>query len=221
MSCHDIGHGMNNVISHIMKLYREGQFDRPTARKLITVARESIRYCDGNEYEAIECLDNTCGCCLRDGKSGEHFYRIYSTHSLRDEITWGFLNHKIKGNSKMPAEDEFQTATPTLCADCFDRIFEHHLQENGVGAKLRAAIEEKGEAHIVSSDNGFEEMRRKIFEEAHRKAYEKAYKEGCLEVLCEAVVRDMMTLADAIRSSGCTPDEFAAWMKQFHPEYKI
>ena len=33
--------------------------------------------------------------------------------------------------------------------------------------------------------------------------------------------RGVGTYTDALKLSGCMKDEFSAWMKQFHPDYKI
>ena len=51
--------------------------------------------------------------------------------------------------------------------------------------------------------------------------FEKGEQKGRLQMLCDAVVEGMMTLANALKMSGCSKDEFSAWMKQFHPDYKI
>ena len=40
-------------------------------------------------------------------------------------------------------------------------------------------------------------------------------------MLCKAVAEGVMNYTDALKLSGCTKDEFSAWMKQFHPDYKI
>lgn len=55
---------------------------------------------------------------------------------------------------------------------------------------------------------------------ALKEGREEGIKEG-REMLCNAVVNGMMTLTNALKLSGCTKDEFSAWMKQFHPDYKI
>lgn len=56
-----------------------------------------------------------------------------------------------------------------------------------------------------------------IYQEGERKGEQR----GELKALCNAVVNGMLTLANALKLSGCSQDEFSAWMKQFHPDYKI
>lgn len=152
MSCHDIGRGMNNVVSYIMDAYREKRLDRRTARELISVARRSVHYCDGNEGEAVECMGCTCGCCLRDGEIGEHMYNMYDARFLRPEITWDFFD-KLEQEPDETRENKYLSCASTLCAECFDKIFDHHLGEEGAGAALRAVIEERGNAIIVVEDD--------------------------------------------------------------------
>ena len=56
-----------------------------------------------------------------------------------------------------------------------------------------------------------------IYQEGERKGEQR----GELKALCNAVVNGMLTLANALKLSGCSQDEFSAWMKQFHPDYKM
>ena len=60
-----------------------------------------------------------------------------------------------------------------------------------------------------------------IFEKGEQKGEQKGREEGRVETLCNLVVSGILTLADALKFSGCKQDEFFEWMKKFHPDYKI
>ena len=66
MSCHDIGHGLNNVVKAIINKLESGEMATCTGKDLIRVCRDSVHFCDGNTYEALECLEEEgrCSCCL-------------------------------------------------------------------------------------------------------------------------------------------------------------
>ena len=66
MSCHNIGHGINTVNKEILKLLSEEKINFEVAFHLLCVARDAINYCDGNSYEAVECLEDKCGVCLKE-----------------------------------------------------------------------------------------------------------------------------------------------------------
>lgn len=78
MSCHDIGHGMNNVATEILKCYDAGKMDFDTARRLIITCRESVWFCDGNPDEAVTVFEkqNRCSCCLKTDCSAEDVHRL-------------------------------------------------------------------------------------------------------------------------------------------------
>lgn len=58
-------------------------------------------------------------------------------------------------------------------------------------------------------------------QEGERRGEQRGEQRGGIAMLCNAVVNGMMTIANALQLSGCTEDEFSAWMKKFHPDYKI
>ena len=58
MSCHDIGRGMNFVAVLIKEMYDTGEISRETAVKIFRRLQRGVHWCDGNEYEAIECISN-------------------------------------------------------------------------------------------------------------------------------------------------------------------
>ena len=152
MSCHDIGHGINNIVNHVMKMYRNGCLDKNNTREIITVARKSVHWCDGNEDEAVECMDDTCGCCLRDGAPGEHMFYLYTACSPEDGITWDVID-KMYTDPRKDQDFDLHTVGCTVCAECFDRMLDYHTNRKGAGAEMRAKIEEKGEAHIIPRES--------------------------------------------------------------------
>lgn len=74
MSCHDIGRGMNFVAELIREMYDTGEISRETAVKIFRRLQKGVHWCDGNEYEAIECISDRCGICLKELKKGEILY---------------------------------------------------------------------------------------------------------------------------------------------------
>lgn len=150
MSCHDIGRGMDLVVGRIMETYREGRLDRLTAMQLIATARKAVHYCDGNEGEAVECMTNTCGCCLRDGKPGEQLYSVYGGRWAADgKDLWPAICEASE-----PPETErdmdYHTCSRHLCAACFERIFDR-IAGLGAGATLREDAERHDWAHTVEA----------------------------------------------------------------------
>ena len=91
MSCHDIGHGLNTVSIKVLELYDEGKIDFTIAKDLLCTIEKGVHWCDGNEYEAVECLEGCrCGRCLVETDD---------LHSIKEETTvaWNEV-FKILGN---------------------------------------------------------------------------------------------------------------------------
>ena len=53
MSCHNIGHALNPVERKIIKLYESGCFNREVFRDLLSIYRDAVDYCDGNQDEVM------------------------------------------------------------------------------------------------------------------------------------------------------------------------
>lgn len=136
MSCHDIGRGMNNVVSYVMDLYRADRLDKRTAKEIISVARTSVYFCDGNEGEAVRCMERTCGCCLRAAAEDEDMLNIYlqdRCHDLKsDQI------EKMIMDPRNFQDIEFQSCSFWVCPSCFERIFDHFLGRKGVEDEAEA-----------------------------------------------------------------------------------
>lgn len=66
MSCHDIGRGMASVVDQVVEEYSNNKIELSPARRIIRSCVKGVRWCDGNDYEALQTImDNTCGWCLR------------------------------------------------------------------------------------------------------------------------------------------------------------
>ncbi len=101
MSCHDIGRGMNFVAVLIKEMYDTGEISRETAVKIFRRLQRDVHWCDGNEYEAIECISNRCGICLKELEKGEILYPPY-------------LDVK---------EEHLEAATDYLCEECMLKLY--------------------------------------------------------------------------------------------------
>ena len=103
-----------------------------------------------------------------------------------------------------------------------------YAKETDLAKAIKIAIRRCIQANVMKdflTKNG-SEVENMLFTEwnwdtAFRVQKEEGREEGGLQMLCNAVVNGMMTLANALKMSGCTKDEFFAWMKKFHPDYKI
>ncbi len=94
MSCHDIGMGMNSVVKVALEMYDNGELDLAKTKKIIRACRKGVHWCDGNEYEAIECMrDIRCNKCLRYFEDDEEvvdmfendvFNKVFNNYSMRD-----------------------------------------------------------------------------------------------------------------------------------------
>ena len=78
MSCHNIGKGMNSVVNVVINLYDKGKISREATREIIAQCQDGVGWCDGNDYEAVECIaDCRCGRCLRLVPEGEFLFNLW------------------------------------------------------------------------------------------------------------------------------------------------
>lgn len=106
MSCHNIGHGINSVSKEVDMLLSEQKIDTETARKLFLACRNGVNWCDGNENEAVECIDTKrCGCCLKE------------TSDLTSLADAGYT-----GRERIRVMVQYQMVTGRLCNDCLREI---------------------------------------------------------------------------------------------------
>ena len=67
MSCHNIGHGLNEVVRKVLVEYDAGLIPYESVFRILQQCAKSVHWCDGNEYEATACMYDRCGRCLRKG----------------------------------------------------------------------------------------------------------------------------------------------------------
>lgn len=92
----------------------------------------------------------------------------------------------------------------------------------GVGTdwRKRQQTSQKKVRHAPEKEVDFVTFRMALMDE-RREGIKEGRQEGGIAMLCKAVAEGVMNYTDALKLSGCTKDEFSAWMKQFHPDYKI
>lgn len=133
MSCHNIGRGMNSVVEEVVALYDTGEIALEPAKKIIYKARVGVNYCDGNEYEAVECIEKTrCGHCMKAVEDGENLYDLYDAKSY-DYRKSGEGVDRLGG----------QLAHTCLCASCFDKLAPAVFGEGVSGEEERKHIDEE------------------------------------------------------------------------------
>ena len=74
MSCHEIGRGMNHVAELVAEMYDAKEISKDAAVKLFRRLQEGVRFCDGNEEEAVSCISNRCGICMEKLQEGDALY---------------------------------------------------------------------------------------------------------------------------------------------------
>ena len=52
MSCHNIGHGLNEVVRKVLEEFDAGLIPYESAFRILQQCAKSVYWCDGNEYEA-------------------------------------------------------------------------------------------------------------------------------------------------------------------------
>jgi len=130
MSCHDIGRGLSSVVKVILEKLDSSEISIDVARDLLYACRVGVRWCDGNEYEAmIQMYQMRCGYCLKKMSEGDAIYSLYDvSRSFETEH-----HNEIRAIDKIIA-DTF------LCGECFEKLLDTIAP--GVGAEQRKHIEE-------------------------------------------------------------------------------
>lgn len=78
MGCQNIGRGLNNVVRAVISLYDSRKIGLVAARVIIATCRDSVNWCDGDEYDAVDCIgDCRCGRCLRLVPKGELLLNVW------------------------------------------------------------------------------------------------------------------------------------------------
>ena len=142
MSCHSIGRGMNSVVEKVLELYDNDEIGREQAIVIIAACRKGVNYCDGNEYEATECMDGCrCGKCLKVFEKGEKFFSVYDTSDVIERRQ----KYNIVDKSNPPL------ATDSMCEKCFDAVINEVCNDILAGERERNYIMQQwSEDHYVS-----------------------------------------------------------------------
>ncbi|MFI3213407.1 MAG: hypothetical protein R3Y24_08685 [Eubacteriales bacterium] len=117
MSCHNIGRGMDSVVQTVIGMYDNKELSLMATKKVIRSAREGVHWCDGNEYEAIDCIRGIrCGCCLENIEEVEEEYSLWHLGGEFRHID--FLD-----------ESEEVIASDMLCETCFKRVVDGVIEK--------------------------------------------------------------------------------------------
>ncbi len=105
MSCHDIGSGLNSVSEKILELFEQNKITKDVAIELLLQIKKGVYWCDGNENEAVEALENLyCGICFEkkndligmnniNGKISDEIFE-------RDFVSYSFCKECLKEIAK-------------------------------------------------------------------------------------------------------------------------
>lgn len=132
MSCHDVGRALDSVAEVIMKSYDRGEISKEMTRKLLMACRKGVYWCDGNELEAVACVENHyCGACLKKMHTGEPLYSVWD------------ISFALDGKYHFREMDGEELVADRLCTDCFDKILSEKSGDPELGPKERNRIQEK------------------------------------------------------------------------------
>lgn len=161
MSCHNIGHALNDVVLVILDKYSQGKISTETARELIQACYASVGWCDGNYYEAVDCCrENRCGRCLQKLSPGDKLYdlgdaiMLAGKHSLLK--TYAPLQKAVDKRSKAFEMAESMAAYPNVCENCLNSILDAITGSRDKSKELIALIESNLPETLwrVQPDNG-------------------------------------------------------------------
>lgn len=82
MSCHNIGHGLNEVVRKVLVEYDAGLTSYESTFRILQQCVESVGWCDGNKYEATACMYDRCGRCLRKGLPTFELRELYTKQEV-------------------------------------------------------------------------------------------------------------------------------------------
>ncbi len=103
MSCHNIGHGLNEVVRKVLVEYDAGLIPYESAFRILQQCTKSVHRCDGNEYEATACMYEHCGRCLRKGLPMFQLGILYNDPAVLDLVRKEVVSYH-------------------LCQDCIDKL---------------------------------------------------------------------------------------------------
>ena len=103
MSCHNIGHGLNEVVRKVLAEYDAGLIPYESVFRILQQYAKSVHWCDGNEYEATACMYDRCGRCLRKGLPMFELGIFYNDRETLDLL-------------------KKETVDYHLCQECIDKL---------------------------------------------------------------------------------------------------
>lgn len=103
MSCHNIGHGLNEVVRKILVEYDAGLIPYESVFRILQQCAKSVHWCDGNEHEATACMYDRCGRCLRKGLPMFELGIFYNDRETLDLL-------------------KKETVDYHLCQECIDKL---------------------------------------------------------------------------------------------------
>lgn len=103
MSCHNIGHGLNEVVRKVLVEYDAGLIPYESAFRILQQCVKSVYWCDGNEYEATACMYDRCGRCLQKGMPMFTLGVLYDNREVLERVRKEVIDYH-------------------LCQDCIDKL---------------------------------------------------------------------------------------------------
>lgn len=129
MSCHNIGKGMNSVVKVVVELLDDKIIEVEPARRIIAACRKGVNWCDGNEYEAIDCISRVrCGKCMKVIPKGKFLFSVWD------------VSNKVPDRYKILDNGSIALASDALCESCFDEVINQHCGDETAAEKEREYI---------------------------------------------------------------------------------
>ena len=103
ISCHNIGHGLNEVVRKVLEEYDAGLIPYESAFRVLQQCTKSVYWCDGNEYEATACMYDRCGRCLWKGLPMFRLGILYNDREVLELVKKEVIDYH-------------------LCQECIDKL---------------------------------------------------------------------------------------------------
>ncbi len=103
MSCHNIGHGLNEVVRKVLVEYGAGLIPYESVFRILQQCVKSVYWCDRNEYETTACMYDRCGRCLRKGLPMFRLGILYNDREVLELVKKEVIDYH-------------------LCQDCIDKL---------------------------------------------------------------------------------------------------
>ncbi len=132
MSCHDIGRGVNFIMTKVLEMYDDGKISKEAALEMVYTFPKAVHWCDGNEYEAQEELTQThCARCLKKYNSAQEIADVDELQNLisNDDFSDGVSKRWIDRWYEVMKHDGFNGRS--ICKNCFKELFSGMFTEAG------------------------------------------------------------------------------------------